>query len=176
MHRIVDNRRSVSIHLERRYFFLPVSSFPLGQRIFRSREPVGSREVKVLYLFEDFALDTKRRELRRGSATVPVEPQVFDLLHYLIRHRDHVVSRVVLALALSHLPAGARELPRSGGAMPFANQLSDPGYLPVWFLLRADQPGQPAGGGEAGGGELPLRLVPIRRGLRAAKPLSGRAS
>ena len=47
----------------------------------------------MLYLFEDFAFDTKRRELRRGAATVPVEPQVFDLLHYLIRHRDHVVSR-----------------------------------------------------------------------------------
>lgn len=47
----------------------------------------------MLYLFEDFALDTERRELRRGAAAVPVEPQVFDLLHYLIQHRERVVSR-----------------------------------------------------------------------------------
>ena len=37
------------------------------------------------YLFEDCALDTDRRELRRGAALVAVEPQVFDLLVYLIR-------------------------------------------------------------------------------------------
>lgn len=34
-----------------------------------------------------------RRELRRGSALVAVEPQVFDLLQHLIRHRDRVVSK-----------------------------------------------------------------------------------
>jgi len=45
------------------------------------------------YLFEDFALDGDRRELRRGDALVPVEPQVFDLLQYLIRNRDRVVSK-----------------------------------------------------------------------------------
>ena len=45
------------------------------------------------YLFEDLALDTDCRELRRGADTVPVEPQVFDLLVYLIRNRERVVSR-----------------------------------------------------------------------------------
>ncbi len=34
-----------------------------------------------------------RRELRRGPTVVAVEPQVFDLLAHLIRHRDHVVSK-----------------------------------------------------------------------------------
>src|SRR5215207_9330842 len=38
-------------------------------------------------------LDIDRRELRRGSALVPVEPQVFDLLVYLIQNRDRVVSK-----------------------------------------------------------------------------------
>jgi len=47
----------------------------------------------LLYLFEDCALDTGRRELRRGAALVPVEPQVFDLLEHLVRNRDRVVSR-----------------------------------------------------------------------------------
>jgi TolB-like protein len=47
----------------------------------------------VLYLFENFTLDTARRELRQGDALVAVEPQVFDLLELLIRARDRVVSR-----------------------------------------------------------------------------------
>ena len=48
---------------------------------------------KLLYLFENCTLDTERREVRRGSALVPVEPQVFDLLEYLIRNRERVVSK-----------------------------------------------------------------------------------
>jgi DNA-binding winged helix-turn-helix (wHTH) protein len=47
----------------------------------------------MLFLFEDFTLDVSRRELRRGSGPVAVEPQVFDLLVYLIENRDRVVSR-----------------------------------------------------------------------------------
>ncbi|HWP38147.1 MAG TPA: winged helix-turn-helix domain-containing tetratricopeptide repeat protein [Gemmatimonadales bacterium] len=45
------------------------------------------------YLFGDCTLDTDRRELHRGSTLVPVEPQVFDLLEHLLRHRDRVVSK-----------------------------------------------------------------------------------
>ena len=47
----------------------------------------------MLYNFEVFALDSDRRELRRGSDLLSVEPQVFDLLQYLIRNRDRVVSK-----------------------------------------------------------------------------------
>ena len=47
----------------------------------------------MLYLFEDFALDVDRRELRRGADLVPVEPQAFDLLAYVIENRSRVVSR-----------------------------------------------------------------------------------
>jgi TolB-like protein len=45
------------------------------------------------YLFENYALDRDRRELRCGPDLVPVEPKVFDLLAYLIKHRERVVSR-----------------------------------------------------------------------------------
>jgi DNA-binding winged helix-turn-helix (wHTH) protein/alpha-beta hydrolase superfamily lysophospholipase len=45
------------------------------------------------YLFEDYSLDAGRRELRRGAELVPVEPLVFDLLEFLIRSRDRVVSK-----------------------------------------------------------------------------------
>jgi TolB-like protein/DNA-binding winged helix-turn-helix (wHTH) protein len=52
------------------------------------------------YFFEDCALDTDRRELRRGPDVVPTTPQVFDLLEYLIRSRDRVVSKDDLANAI----------------------------------------------------------------------------
>jgi TolB-like protein len=45
------------------------------------------------FFFADHMLDTDRRELRRGSAPVAVEPQVFDLLVYLVQNRDRVVSK-----------------------------------------------------------------------------------
>ena len=45
------------------------------------------------YLFEDFALDAERRELRRGTVAVSLTPQAFDVLLYLIRNRDRVVSK-----------------------------------------------------------------------------------
>ena len=38
-------------------------------------------------------LDSDRRELRRGSEPIPVEPQVFDVLVYLLENRDRVVSK-----------------------------------------------------------------------------------
>ena len=49
--------------------------------------------IALLYLFDDFALDTNQRELRRDGCTIPLQPQVFDLLEYLIRHRDRVVTK-----------------------------------------------------------------------------------
>jgi TolB-like protein/tetratricopeptide (TPR) repeat protein len=45
------------------------------------------------YLFENYAFDTDRRELRRGVELVAIPPQVFDLLDYLICNREHVVSK-----------------------------------------------------------------------------------
>ena len=47
----------------------------------------------MLFLFEDYALDSKRRELRRGAALLSMEPQVFDLLEFLVRNRVRVVSK-----------------------------------------------------------------------------------
>jgi adenylate cyclase len=45
------------------------------------------------YLFEEYAFDTARRELCRGTGVIAVTPQVFDLLDYLIRHRERVVTK-----------------------------------------------------------------------------------
>ena len=54
------------------------------------------------YLFEKCTLDTDRRELRRGANLVALEPQVFDLLVHLIRHRDRVVSKDDLLESVWH--------------------------------------------------------------------------
>ncbi|MGB8089431.1 MAG: winged helix-turn-helix domain-containing protein, partial [Pseudolabrys sp.] len=45
------------------------------------------------FRFENQILDSDRRELRRDSELVSLEPQVFDLLLYLIQNRDRVISK-----------------------------------------------------------------------------------
>ncbi|MDE1915223.1 MAG: winged helix-turn-helix domain-containing protein [Sphingomonadales bacterium] len=47
----------------------------------------------MIFQFETFALDTTLRELRRDGVLIALEPQVFDLLHYLVEARDRVVTR-----------------------------------------------------------------------------------
>ncbi|MGA9329294.1 MAG: AAA family ATPase, partial [Bradyrhizobium sp.] len=47
----------------------------------------------MLFIFSSYVLDTARRELRRGESVLSVQPQVFDLLEYLIRNRGRVVSK-----------------------------------------------------------------------------------
>jgi DNA-binding winged helix-turn-helix (wHTH) protein len=52
------------------------------------------------FLFADYVLDDARHELRRGGEIVPVEARVFELLTYLIRNRERVVSQEDLRLAV----------------------------------------------------------------------------
>ena len=47
----------------------------------------------MLYAFEAYGLDTGTRELKRGTELVAIEPQVFDLLVFLIENRGRVVSK-----------------------------------------------------------------------------------
>jgi TolB-like protein len=49
--------------------------------------------VLVVFRFGDYVLDTERRELRREAEPIALEPQVFDLLVYLVRNRGRVVSK-----------------------------------------------------------------------------------
>jgi TolB-like protein/tetratricopeptide (TPR) repeat protein len=52
------------------------------------------------FCFADCILDAERRELLRAGLSVPVEPQVFDLLIYIVRNRDRVVGRDELIAAV----------------------------------------------------------------------------
>jgi DNA-binding response OmpR family regulator len=62
----------------------------------RRHSPVASPSTWVptlLFLFDNCSVDIDRRELRRDGELRAVEPQVFDLLEFLIRNRDRMVSR-----------------------------------------------------------------------------------
>ncbi len=47
----------------------------------------------MIYRFGKYSLDADRQELRRGSEHIAVEPQVLDLLHYLVCNRERVVTK-----------------------------------------------------------------------------------
>src|SRR5438876_11831241 len=49
--------------------------------------------ASLRYRFEEYAFDTDLRELYRGADVVSIAPQVFDLLDYLIRNRERVVTK-----------------------------------------------------------------------------------
>lgn len=54
----------------------------------------------VTYLFDAFRLSVPERELWRGEALIPIEPKVFDLLAYLVAHRERAVGRDELIAAV----------------------------------------------------------------------------
>jgi DNA-binding winged helix-turn-helix (wHTH) protein len=56
----------------------------------------------LIYRFEDCTLDLQRHELCRDGELRHVEPQVFDLLVFLIEQRDRVVSREDILRAVRH--------------------------------------------------------------------------
>lgn len=45
------------------------------------------------YQIADYLIDTARYRISHGDTVLPAEPKVFDLLVYLIRHRERVLSR-----------------------------------------------------------------------------------
>jgi len=47
----------------------------------------------VVYAFGDCRLDVDRRELWRGGELIDLEPRAFDLLAFLVQHRDRVVTK-----------------------------------------------------------------------------------
>ena len=49
-----------------------------------------------MYRFGNFDLDVAGRDLRSAGESVHLEPQAFDLLTYLVEHRDRVVDKIEL--------------------------------------------------------------------------------
>jgi DNA-binding winged helix-turn-helix (wHTH) protein len=101
-------------------------------------------------LFGNYVIDVNRRELRNGPDTIGVEPQVFDLLLYLIRHRDHLVTkddiltavwpgRIVSESTLFSRVASARHaIGDSGARQRFIRTIARRGFRFVATVTSAD--------------------------------------
>src|SRR5712692_5992660 len=73
------------------------------EELTRHRPSVTDASLLRISLFDDFELDERLGELRQAGQPLEVEPKVFDVLSYLIRHRARVVPRDEL---LKHLWPG----------------------------------------------------------------------
>ena len=49
--------------------------------------------MSEIYRFAGLELDTSRFQVRRAGKPLAVQPQVFDVLHYLVAHHDRIVSK-----------------------------------------------------------------------------------
>ena len=81
-------RLTGGLHFPHRRLILCV---PGGARARQTEAAEGFGSLR--YLFEEYAFDTDWRELHRGADVVSIAPQVFDLLEYLIRNRERVVTK-----------------------------------------------------------------------------------
>lgn len=95
----------------------------------------------MLFKFDNFAIDTERRELRGPVGPVHVEPQVFDLLLHFVQNRDRVISkdelveriwkgRAISDAALnSRINAARRAIGDSGEKQSLIRTISRRGFL-----------------------------------------------
>ena len=107
----------------------------------------------MFFRFRDHVLDVERCELRRGAEPVALEPQVFDLLVYLVRNRGRVVSkddliqgvwggRIVSDSTLTtRLNAARKAVNDSGAAQCVIRTVHRKG---VRFISEVTEDGQPA--------------------------------
>jgi TolB-like protein/Flp pilus assembly protein TadD len=104
------------------------------------------------FLFDEYAFDTDRRELHRGADVISVAPQVFDLLDYLIRNRERVVSKDDLintiwngrsvsdAALTTRLNAARTAIGDSGEEQRLIKTLPRKGFRFVATVREADRP------------------------------------
>src|SRR5262249_46342157 len=57
------------------------------------RPPCRRREGAMRYIFDNYVLDTQRQELHRTGTQVHLRPKGFQVLAYLLAHRDRVVPK-----------------------------------------------------------------------------------
>lgn len=94
----------------------------------------------MTFAFGDHILDPDRRELFRGLEPIAIGPQVFDLLAYLLRNRQHVVTKDDLIDAVwngriisestltSHINAVRKAIGDSGGEQRLIRTIARKGY------------------------------------------------
>ena len=121
----------------------------------------------MLLTFRDCELDTRLFVLRRQGQRRQVEPQVFDLLAYLLRHRHRIVPRqelldalwvgkVVSESALSSCIKAARQaIGDSGTAQACIATIQRRGYRFVAAVTEHEPPAPPRQGEPCAGPEPP---------------------
>ncbi|OSJ09629.1 adenylate cyclase 3 [Bradyrhizobium canariense] len=103
------------------------------------------------YLFENYELDSGRRELSRDTNVVALAPQTFDLLDYLIRNRERVVGKDELITAIwkgrcvsdgaltTRLNAARSAIGDSGERQRLIKTLARKGYRFIGTVQEADR-------------------------------------
>lgn len=112
----------------------------------------------MIFVFGDCEIDCDRRELRRDGVPIHVEPQVFDVLVHLVRHRNRVVSKDELMQAVwqgrvvsedtltSRIGAVRRAVGDSGGRQQLIRTIPRRGFRFVGELREpASDPGSAVG-------------------------------
>ena len=127
-------------------------------------------------VFGDVEIDVGAHELRRGGAPVAIEPQVFEVLAYLVEHRDRMVPKTELldevwgdrfvseSALTSRIKAARRAVGDTGREQRFIRTVHGRGYR---FVA---EPGAPvaAGAPAANGVALDARAAFARRDWQAA--------
>ena len=133
------------------------------------------------FFFADHLLDSDRRELRRGSEPIAVEPQVLDLLIYLVQNRHRVVSRENLVASIwegrivseatltSRIYAVRKALGDSGREQKLIRTVARKGHRFVGEVR--EQPGDISTAAQADAPQLPHRT---REDAHRALPLPDR--
>ena len=108
----------------------------------------------MIYVFGDYTLDTERYELRHAGELCKLEPQVFNVLAYLLEHRTRVVTKeellerlwpnqFVSEVTVNHgVMAARRAIGDSGQAQRCIKTLHGRGYR---FIADVTMVGQPLG-------------------------------
>jgi TolB-like protein len=133
----------------------------------------------VKFLFANHVLDTERRELRRGSMPIAVEPQVFDLLVHLVQNRERVVTKDDLIASVwggrivsdstltSRINAARKAVGDSGNAQKLIRTIARKGLRFVGAVDTETQGAEPAHTAVQTGDETPSQS-------RSALPLPDR--
>ena len=89
------------------------------QQRMRDGAGLGLMVSDMIYSFGTCEIDVGRRELRKSGAAVHVEPQVFDLLCYLVQHPGRMLSKDELVQAVADAHDST-----SDGQRPYASSRS----------------------------------------------------
>jgi TolB-like protein len=150
---------------------------PHPNRTCVSEKPAAGTSGALDFRFAGFEIDVARQELRRAGAVVHIEPQVFDLIVYLIEHRERIVSkdelietiwqgRFVSEAALSsRISAARRALGDSGNDQSLIRTLRKRGFRFVGEMVQTSSgpiamAGAPATRHSTVNEDDALRLVP----------------